>query len=70
MLYMRNTQATRDTSVCMIQQHDVQEFLKSIRNFVKAAREMSQRLENPRQTAQVAVECHYPFSFVLAENGT
>lgn len=26
-------EATRDTSVCMIQQHDVQEFLKSIMQF-------------------------------------
>ncbi|MFV8765562.1 Crp/Fnr family transcriptional regulator [Aerococcus urinaeequi] len=51
-------EATRDTSVCMIQQHDVQEFLKEYPAIsLKLLGEMSQRLEkSARQTAQVAVE--------------
>ncbi|GEQ34231.1 transcriptional regulator [Marinilactibacillus psychrotolerans] len=49
-------EATRDTSVCMIQ--DVQEFLKEYPAIsLKLLGEMSQRLESSeRQTAQVAVE--------------
>lgn len=51
-------EAIRDTSVCMIQQHDVQEFLKEYPAIsLKLLGEMSQRLErSERQTAQVAVE--------------
>ncbi|SJN39502.1 Crp/Fnr family transcriptional regulator [Mesonia sp.] len=51
-------EATRDTSVCMIQQQDVQEFLKEYPAIsLKLLGEMSQRLESSeRQTAQVAVE--------------
>lgn len=51
-------EATRDTSVCMIQQQDVQEFLKEYPAIsLKLLGEMSQRLErSARQTAQVAVE--------------
>ena len=51
-------EAIRDTSVCMIQQHDVQELLKEYPAIsLKLLGEMSQRLErSERQTAQVAVE--------------
>jgi len=51
-------EAIRDTSVCMIQQHDVQELLKEYPAIsLKLLGEMSQRLESSeRQTAQVAVE--------------
>lgn len=51
-------EATRDTSVCMIQQYDVQEFLKEYPAIsLKLLGEISQRLESSeRQTAQVAVE--------------
>lgn len=51
-------EATRDTSVCMIQQQDVQEFLEQYPAIsLKLLAEMSQRLENSeRQTAQVAVQ--------------
>ena len=64
-------EATRDTVVCMIQQKMSKIFLEQYPAIsLKLLAEMSKRLESSeRQTTQIALgECHYPFSFVLAEN--
>ena len=57
-LHEEYAEATRDTSVCMIQQKDIQGFLEEYPAIsLKLLAEMSQRLEHSeRQTAQVAVE--------------
>lgn len=57
-LHEEYAEATRDTSVCMIQQKDIQVFLEEYPAVsLKLLAEMSRRLEHSeRQTAQVAVE--------------